>query len=122
LSDQITVSLMKPLFARLRPSHDPALAGMVHIVNGYTGGLYGFASSHAANTFASALFLWLALKKTYHAIRWIFAWAVFVTYTRIYLGVHYPGDVVVGALVGLVCGLVGFRAAQWLMDRVSRSR
>src|ERR1043165_7060212 len=97
LADQITSSLMKPYFARFRPSHEPSLQGLVHLVNGYRGGLYGFASSHAANTFGTALFVWLVLKPFYKKTGWIFLWAAVVTYTRIYLGVHYPGDILVGA-------------------------
>src|ERR1041385_3466513 len=107
LANEITSTLMKPFFARLRPSHEPSLAGMVHLVKDYFGeglyhgGLYGFASSHAANTFGTALFVWLVLKPFYKRIGWIFVWATLMTYTRIYLGVHYPGDILVGAIVGL---------------------
>jgi len=117
LSDQITSSLMKPFFARLRPSQEPALQSLIHLVNGYKGGLYGFASSHAANTFGTALFVWLVLSPIYKRVGWIFVWAAFVTYTRIYLGVHYPGDILVGAIIGLGCGWVGFLASRWLIDR-----
>src|SRR6186713_3338673 len=59
LADRITSGLMKPYFARFRPSHEPTLEGLLHLVDGYTGGLYGFASSHAANTFGTATFFWL---------------------------------------------------------------
>ncbi len=117
LADQITSSLMKPFFERLRPSQEPSLQGLVHLVNGYKGGLYGFASSHAANTFGVALFVWLALKKQYRWIGWIFLWALLMTYTRIYLGVHYPGDIFCGALVGLASGWAGFRFSKWLLAR-----
>src|SRR5882672_10379022 len=101
LADQITTSLMKPFFARFRPSQDPGLLGLVHLVNGYKGGLYGFASSHAANTFGTAIFIWLVLKRFYKSVVWIFVWAAFMTYTRIYLGVHYPGDILVEQLLDL---------------------
>ncbi|MCH7513935.1 MAG: phosphatase PAP2 family protein [Bacteroidetes bacterium] len=100
LSDQLVSGIMKPLFERLRPSHSPDLEVMVHTVNGYKGGLYGFASSHAANSFGLAMFLWRVSRDK---IKWIwvmFAWAVLFSYTRIYLGVHYPGDIITGGLLG----------------------
>ena len=109
MTDQFTSGLMKPFFERLRPSHEPALEGMVHLVNGYSGGSYGFASSHAANTFGIAMFLSCILKKEKPWISWLFLWAAFVSYTRIYLGVHYPGDILVGALVGVLFGWVVFK-------------
>src|SRR6185295_20349450 len=68
LADQITSSIMKPFFQRLRPSNEPSLRGMVHIVNDYYGGLYGFASSHAANTTGVALIVYLVLRTYYRAI------------------------------------------------------
>lgn len=103
LTDQITSSVMKPYFERLRPSREPELAGLLHLVNGYKGGLYGFASSHAANSFGVAMFLWLAFRKSKPWIWVLFVWALLLTYTRIYLGVHYPGDILVGGLVGIGC-------------------
>ncbi|MBK5277649.1 MAG: phosphatase PAP2 family protein [Bacteroidia bacterium] len=114
LSDQVTSSLMKPFFVRLRPSQDPSLQGLIHIVDGYKGGLYGFASGHAANTTATAFFIWLLFKNQYRWVWTIFLWAALMTYTRIYLGVHYPGDIVVGAAVGIFCGYAGFRFYNWL--------
>ena len=117
LADQITASIMKPYFARLRPSREPTLQGLIHLVQGYTGGQFGFASSHAANTFGLATFFYFILGTTRHWIRWLFVWAAFMTYTRIYLGVHYPGDVLVGAAVGMVCGWIAVkitgRLRQW---------
>lgn len=104
VADQVTSSLMKPFFARLRPSHELTLAGLVHNVNGYVGGRHGLASSHAANSFGIAMFLWLTVGER---IKWIwvmFVWAAVVSYTRIYLGVHYPGDVLAGAMVGIGVG------------------
>ncbi|MFZ2905816.1 MAG: phosphatase PAP2 family protein [Cyclobacteriaceae bacterium] len=108
LADQITSGFMKPFFERLRPSREPSLQGLVHLVNGYKGGRYGFASSHAANTFATALFFWLLFKEQYRWMWVLFVWALVMTYTRIYLGVHYPGDILVGMLVGLASGWCGF--------------
>ena len=122
LSDQITSSLMKPFFERLRPSQEPSLSGLVHLVDGYKGGLYGFASSHAANTMGTALFVWLIFKDIYKWIWVIFIWAVLMTYTRIYLGVHYPGDIIVGSIVGLASGYTGYRFYLWLSEKVNKRK
>lgn len=118
LTDQITSGFMKPFFERLRPSREPSLQGLVHLVNGYTGGKYGFASSHAANTFATALFFWLLFKERYRWMWILFVWAVVMTYTRIYLGVHYPGDILVGMLIGLGAAWIGFTAQKLLWNKI----
>ena len=117
LADQITSTLMKPYFARLRPSHDPSMQSLVHIVENYKGGLYGFSSSHAANTMGVALFIWLNLRKIYRWIGLIFIWAILMSYSRIYLGVHYPGDILVGGTIGLFCGWISFKSIQFLRSR-----
>lgn len=108
LADQITSTLMKPYFARLRPTHDPSIRDTVHTVNDYFGGKYGFASSHAANTFGVAVLIFLLLRKHFRAAGLIFIWAAFVSYTRIYLGVHFPGDIIAGAIVGGICGWLSY--------------
>ncbi|HMG92028.1 MAG TPA: phosphatase PAP2 family protein [Chryseolinea sp.] len=108
MTDQFTSGLMKPFFERPRPSHEPTLQGLVHIVNGYSGGNYGFASSHSANTFGLAMFL-TCLRREKPWISWLFLWAAFVSYTRIYLGVHYPGDIIVGGLIGVLFGWLVFK-------------
>ena len=109
MTDQFTSGLMKPFFERPRPSHEPTLEGMIHLINGYSGGNYGFASSHAANTFGIAMFLSCLLKLQKPWINWLFLWAAFVSYTRIYQGVHYPGDIIVGALIGVAFGWLVFK-------------
>lgn len=105
ISDQVTSGLMKPFFERLRPCHDERWDGIIHNY-GRCGGLYGFASSHAANTFGLAVFLNRKLKGKIKGLRWLYLYAVFVSYTRVYLGVHYPVDILLGAAVGT--------AAAWL--------
>lgn len=119
IADQVTSNLMKPFFERLRPSHDPTLEGLVHIVNGYRGGLYGFASGHAANTFGVTTFLVSVLSR-YRWMSWLFLWAGLMTYSRIYLGVHYPGDILVGAIVGITGALLSLRLTRYLLERFGR--
>ncbi|MBN2788230.1 MAG: phosphatase PAP2 family protein [Paludibacteraceae bacterium] len=107
LADQIASSLLKPLVARYRPSHDVTLTESIHLINSYKGGLYGFVSSHAANSFCFALFTALFFKNRWFCIS-IFSWALLNSYSRIYIGVHFPLDVIVGALVGMGSATIGF--------------
>ncbi len=115
LGDQISASLLKPLVGRLRPSHEPHLDGILHIINNYRGGLYSFVSSHATNSFAVATMLWLLIGKQYKWISIFFAWAIIFSFTRIYLGVHYPGDVLAGAMLGSIIAFV----LNWLFKKIS---
>lgn len=107
ISDYITSQLMKPFFQRLRPCHNPEIMNMVHLVDG-CGKLYGFASGHASNSFALATFLVFSLRTTFKPMIWMLGWAGLVTYSRIYVGEHYPGDVIVGALIGSILAFVLF--------------
>lgn len=103
LTDQ-TSGLIKDAVKRHRPTHQEGLSEMVHTVDGYKGGKFGFVSSHAANSFAIALFIGLLLsrKRSMTPLLGLIVWAFLVSYSRIYLGVHYPGDILGGALVGVI--------------------
>lgn len=106
VTDQSCAKFLRPLFGRLRPSHpENPVSEAVMLVNGYRGGRFGFPSCHAANTFALAIFLSLCVKnKTFTIL--IISWSVIVSVSRMYLGVHYPGDVVCGWLVGSLFALI----------------
>lgn len=107
LSDQISSGLIKPLVQRPRPSHEPLLMEQLHYVNGYHGGPFGFVSSHAANTLALAVWLSLLLRQR---SLWCALVVFYVanSYSRIYLGVHYPGDILCGSFIGALCGWLGY--------------
>ena len=98
-ADYISSGIIKHAVCRPRPTHEPALEGMLHIVRGYTGGMYGFVSSHAANTMACALLfslIWRNKTTTCGLMLWVAA----NCYSRMYLGVHYPLDIAGGLIVG----------------------
>jgi undecaprenyl-diphosphatase len=106
ITDQVTAGLIRPIVARLRPAHPESdICELVHIVNDYRGGRYSFPSAHAANTFGLACFIWYLFRNRWLTL-FMMLWAVVTCYTRIYLGVHYPGDLLVGALLGLFSALL----------------
>lgn len=104
LADQLASGLLKPLIARLRPCHNDAVNVHLVLIKGICGGQYGFVSSHAANVFA--VFFFFVLKDVFQKIKImiyvLLVWAIIVSLSRVYLGVHYPGDVLCGALVGIL--------------------
>lgn len=112
ICDQVASGICKPLFQRLRPTHDPAIMHLVDIVDGYRGGRYGFISSHASNTFGLCVFLSRLFRHRGLTLMLIL-WASLSTYSRIYLGVHYPGDILCGALVGILSGYLLHRLLLW---------
>ena len=102
-SDQIASTLFKPLVARYRPTQSPELMYLMDTVNGYRGGLYGFFSSHAANTASVAVFVsLLARRRLCYAV--LATWVLLNCWTRVYLGVHYVGDLLCGLLCGVLVG------------------
>lgn len=110
LADQLASGVCKPLVARLRPSQDPLLSGVIDIVGDYRGGRYGFFSSHAANTCAVATFLSLLFRNKGLTIA-LYSWTLLNCWTRVYLGVHYVGDLLVGLLWGTIVGILVYKLA-----------
>ena len=121
LSDQISATVFKNLFQRLRPCHEPSLEGLVHIVNGKCGGQFGFVSSHAANSFNIAVISLLFIKKRWFSISMVL-WATIIGYSRIYLGVHYPGDVICGSILGILVGWSIYRLYVLIDDKILRNK
>jgi undecaprenyl-diphosphatase len=129
-TDQTSVHLFKELVHRPRPCHEPSLQGMVHLVHHRCGGQYGFISSHAANASGVVMLVCMWYRKGWFAGIMV-SWAFLVGYSRIYLGVHYPGDVLAGWLWGLLCGWLVYRlfrmglkqmpSSWWIKGKENRS-
>ncbi len=106
-TDRISAGIIKPLVQRPRPSHDGSIMDQLHFVNDYHGGAYGFVSSHAANCFGLAV--WVScLYKRRSLVTAMMLYAVLNCYSRIYLGVHFPGDIICGTILGILCGWLGY--------------
>lgn len=115
-TDQLT-NLTKELFQRLRPSHEPLLSGMVHHVNGYVGGKYGFVSGHSSNSFGFAMLSSLIIRNRTYTLS-VFFWASVVAYSRMYLGVHYPFDIMGGVVLGILVAWVVFTVMESIRKRL----
>jgi len=119
-TDQLTSSIIKPLFHRLRPCRNPELADHIHqLVN--CGAGYSFVSSHAANHFGLAVFLIMIFGEKF---RWLSSllliWAFIISFAQVYVGVHFPSDVTVGALIGALLGwITGKLTANWLNNKTA---
>ena len=114
LADQVC-NIFKYGFEKLRPTHNPLTADLVHTVNNYRGGLYGTFSAHTATCFVIATYTSLIFKSKLYTLL-IFAWAILVAYSRIYLGVHFPFDIMGGAITGYIMALI----ATWGSLKIER--
>lgn len=124
LCDQVSSSIIKPLVMRPRPSHAEGVSELLHYVNNHRGGLYGFVSSHAANAFGATAYTSAMLRRRWFAML-AASYSALVCYSRIYLGMHYLGDIVCGALLGVLLGLlVAMAMRKWLrrMPRISHNQ
>jgi undecaprenyl-diphosphatase len=120
VSDQLS-NVVKDTVQRLRPSNQPGL--MVHIVEAYKGGTYGFYSAHASNTFSVVVFLVILLGRKYWYVTIpAILWSLLTSYTRIYLGVHYPGDILAGWIAGTLVGLLFGKLVQWTVTRINQRK
>ena len=120
LTDGISSTFCKPFFERWRPTRDPVLMYIVDVVTETRGKDYGFTSSHAANSFGIAVFVMLLIKNKALSISLIL-WASMNAFTRIYLGVHYPGDIIAGTLIGVLAGWGMYRLFIYIKKRGKRN-
>jgi undecaprenyl-diphosphatase len=121
LCDQIASGVFKPMFHRFRPTHHPDFKDWVDVVSGQRGGRYGFISSHAANTFGLSTFVSLLFRNRLLSFT-LFLFALLTAYSRIYLGLQFVSDVVVGALVGILAGYAVYRIYRWKANPVTYAR
>ena len=116
LADQVASGLIKQLVERLRPTHDPSLESAIHVINGYRGGMYGFVSSDASNFVAASTLIALVMRHRAVVVS-MFTWTLLQCYSRVYLGVHYPGDILGGIIIGLLSGWLVWLFMRWIQRR-----
>jgi len=107
-ADQFSSHLLKPWVGRLRPCYNEDIMHLLHMIRD-CGGRFGFISSHASNSFGAAMMVWLLLGNHYRFFWLMFLWAAVVSYSRVYLGVHYPSDVIAGMFCGLSFGFIFYK-------------
>lgn len=121
LADQMASGICKPYFQRFRPTHEPLLVGLVDIVPGHVGGRYGFMSSHAANGFAICTFISLIIRHRWLTVTMV-VYASLSSFSRIYLGMHYPGDILCGGLWGVISAFLIYWLYLFLQNRFLTAR
>ena len=117
ITDSVSARLLKPLFGRLRPCHEPELGSLMRgLVD--CGGMYSMPSSHAANHFGLAAFWYFAIHTiTGQKWKWLWVWAAVVCFAQVYVGVHFPGDVLVGSIMGTLTGMGAAKVFACLWNR-----
>lgn len=108
-SDGISSHLIKPFVGRLRPCRDPNISGQIRLLASYCGANGSFTSSHAVNHFAFATFTVSTLGNGNRNYLWLYVWAALIAYSQVYVGVHFPSDILAGGMLGIVLGWLGAR-------------
>ena len=118
VTDQVT-NLFKHGFQRMRPCHLAEIIDGMRLVKSHCGGQYGFFSGHASNTMAAAIFIGLTLKNRFKYLLYILiVWAFLMAYSRVYIGVHYPLDIVLGMTFGVITGYTFYRLNLYVIKKV----